>query len=204
MPVNPEELQEALEKSRGFSEVKPEDLAAAAEIIAKPEAIVVASALAEEKTTPAVANKAAPAQFNDEGSTNIRNQIAEMTMPEKIKLALFGNSICRGLLILDSNRMIQQFVLKNPKLGISEVEAFAKNPQLSEGVIRTIADSKTWMKSPSLKYTIVTNPKTPGDIALRWMRYLNVADLRKISKSKNLPQLIAVTAKKRLADIEEK
>lgn len=202
MSVNPDEIRDALEKARGFSEVKPEELKAAEELIAKLDAIVVDPALAQDRPPNTAA--APPVALTDEGSTNIRNQIAEMTMPEKIKLALFGNSICRGLLILDTNRMIQQFVLKNPKLGASEVETFAKNPQISEAVLRSIADSKTWMKSASLKYIIVTNPKTPGDIALRWMRYLNVADLRKISKSKNLPQLIAVTAKKRLADMEEK
>jgi hypothetical protein len=100
--------------------------------------------------------------------------------------------------------MIQQFVLKNPKLAQSEVETFAKNPQIAEGVIRTISDSKKWMKSGNLRYIVVTNPKTPGDIALKWLRYLPLSDLRKIAKSKNLPQLIAVTAKKRVAEADEK
>lgn len=200
MTVKPEEIREALEKSRGYSEVRPDDLQAAEQLISNLDTVVVKPELAEDKP----AQPADTIQSFSEDSSNIRSQIAEMAMPEKIKLALFGNSICRGLLILDSNRMIQQFVLKNPKLQLGEVETFAKNHQMSEGVLRTIADSKVWMKSANLKYIIVTNPKTPGDVALRWMRYLNVADLRTISKSKSIPQLIAITAKKRLVDLEKK
>ncbi|MBN8550710.1 MAG: hypothetical protein J0M12_15455 [Deltaproteobacteria bacterium] len=203
MSIKPEDIRDALDKARGFSEVQAADVAIAEELISTLDSLTIKPELAED-ARPAGLPAAQPAVGTDDGSTNIRNQIAEMTMPEKIKLALLGNSVCRGLLILDTNRMIQQFVLKNPKLGITEVETFARNPQMAEGVLRTIADSKQWMKNSTLKYAIVTNPKTPGDLALRWMRYLNAADLRKISKSKNLPQLIAVTAKKRLADLEEK
>lgn len=201
MTIDTAALKEVLERAKAFSELLPEDLAAAEAIVAAPTEQDIPEPLTVD-VPPVAAPQPLPQV--DESAKDIRAQIAEMTMPQKIKLALFGNSICRGLLILDTNRMIQQFVLKNPKLQQSEVEAFAKNPQLSEWVLRSIADSKTWMKSPSLKYTIVTNPKTPGDVSLKWLRYLNEPDLRRISKSKNLPQLIAVTAKKRLSEMEKK
>lgn len=201
MTIDTDALKEVLERAKAFSELLPEDLAAAEAIVAAPTEQDIPEPLTVD-VPPVAAPQPLPQV--DESAKDIRAQIAEMTMPQKIKLALFGNSICRNLLILDTNRMIQQFVLKNPKLQQSEVEAFAKNPQLSEWVLRSIADSKTWMKSPSLKYTIVTNPKTPGDVSLKWLRYLNEPDLRRISKSKNLPQLIAVTAKKRLSEMEKK
>lgn len=177
----------------------PEDIAAAEAVIAAPEPQELSPSLIEERAPVPVAQAAA----QEEGSKDLRSQIAEMTTGQKIKLALWGNSLCRMLLILDTNRMIQQFVLKNPKLTMSEVEGFAKNTQVSEWVLRGISDSKIWMKNQNLKYILVTNPKTPGDISLKWLRYLTVVDLRKIAKSKNLPQLVAVTARKRLADLDK-
>lgn len=145
-----------------------------------------------------------PAKVNpeDEVAKDLRAQLAEMSVPQKIKLAMFGNAVCRGVLILDPGKMIQQFVLKNPKLGINEIEAFAKNPNISDFVLRTLSESKNWMRNYSLKVSIVSNPKTPGDVALKWLRYLQEGDLRRVANSKNIPQLVATTAKKRLMEMK--
>ena len=60
------------------------------------------------------------------------------------------------------------------------------------------------MKSYSLKVALVTNPKTPGDLALKWLRYLHKADLRRIARSKNIPQVVAVNARKKLAEMDKR
>ena len=156
--------------------------------------------LAEDETPKVVAVDVNQAMV--EGMQDIRTALSGMKLPAKIKLAMFGNSVCRSLLIMDTNRMVQQFVLRNPRLRLSEVEEFAKNSSMADNVLRSIADSRDWMKSYSLKYSIVTNPRTPGDVALKWLRYINPPELKKISKSKSIPQLIAVTAKRRLMDME--
>lgn len=133
-------------------------------------------------------------------SQDIRTQLLTMKLSDKVKLAMFGNSTCRGLLIFDANKMIQQFVLKNPRLMLNEIEDFSKSPNLSESVIRSIADRKEWMKHYPLKANLVRNPKTPPDIALKLLKFLTVSDLRIVARSKNIPQVIAVGAKKILAD----
>lgn len=136
------------------------------------------------------------------GSTDIRVQLQTMSIPDKMKLAMFGPVAARSLLIFDPNKLIAHLVLKNPKIGLNEVEDFAKNPNTPDYVLRALADRKEWMKSYSLKCNLVMNPKTPGDVALKWLRYLNANELKKIARSKNLPQLIAVTAKKRVAEMK--
>lgn len=140
---------------------------------------------------------------DEKSSADLRTQIGKMNIPEKIKAAMFGNAVCRKILIFDPNRLITHFVLKNPKLALNEVEEFVKSTTVSKDVLRAVSDSQKWMKSYSIKVAIVINPKTPGDIALKWMRYLNGPELKKISKSKNVPQLVATTAKKRLEEIEK-
>lgn len=131
---------------------------------------------------------------------DIRAQIQEMKIPGKIKLAMFGNAVCRGLLINDKNRLIQQFVLRNPKLTIKEVEEFSKNANLSENVLRSIADKREFIAAYQVKLGLVLNPKTPLDVSLKWIRYIQSSDLKRISKSKGIPQVVASAAKKRLEE----
>ena len=72
---------------------------------------------------------------------------------------------------------------------------------VSEHILRSISNNKTSTKEYAVKRNLVTNPKTPPDVSMKWLKFLMKADLRKISKSKNLPQVIATTAKKKLAEI---
>lgn len=137
-----------------------------------------------------------------EDHRDIRIKIGEMGLPEKIKLAMFGDVTCRSILIQDSNRIVPTFVLKNPKLQLSEVESFAANPNLSDMVLRQIGEGREWIKSYTVKLALTTNPKTPPDMAMRWLRHLMKNDLKRIAKSKNVPQLIAITAKKLLQQKE--
>jgi hypothetical protein len=162
-------------------------------------------ATAEESLPEAMREKGADlTKESDADTIDVRRMINEMEMPDRIKTAMFGNSVCRAILITDPSKMIQLMVLKNPKLGASEVEDFVKNPNMGEAVLRAIGDSRDFTKGYSVKYYLVTNPRTPGDVALKWMRFLNINDLKKISKSKNVPQLVSVTAKKRVADMDKK
>ncbi|MBX7144984.1 MAG: hypothetical protein K1X79_11070 [Oligoflexia bacterium] len=204
MSDQPEQINEAIRgvlgRLSGSPDISAEEVKAAEEIVQStgdPSAGLPENLAKENVQAPISA-------AGSEDSRDIRSEIAEMGVPQKIKLALFGNAVCRAILIMDGSRMIQQFVLKNPKLQGIEVEAFARNPNMSETVLRSIAESKVWMKNYSIKLSIVSNPRTPGDVALKWLRYLQDADIKKIARSKNLPQLVVNTAKKRLADIDRK
>jgi len=135
---------------------------------------------------------------------DLRSKLPTMRIPDKIKLALFGNALCRVLLVQDPSRIVQSAVLKSPRIKEGEVEAFAKNPNVPELVLREISKNRNWMKSYAVKFSLVANPKTAGDIALKWLHFLVKADLRKIANSKNLSQLVTVNARKLLADTEKK
>lgn len=139
------------------------------------------------------------AQSSEEDSKNnedIRFQLTEMSVPAKIKLALFGNSTCRMLLIADANKVVSLAVLKNPKLTPGEVEEIAKNSNVSDQILRNISTNSKWTKEYKVKLNLVLNPKTPSDLALRWLRHLNSFDLKRVARSKNIPQVIATTARK--------
>lgn len=140
----------------------------------------------------------------DSESLDIRSQLRDMGIPQKVKLAMFGNATCRMLLISDANRLVQEAVLKNPQIQEREIHDFARNTNVSDNVLRRISDSKTWMKSYIIKMNLVLNPKTPQDVSLKWLRYLRKPDLKRVASSKNIPQVIATSAKKRLADLTKR
>ena len=139
-----------------------------------------------------------------EQSEDIRAKLNDMTLPEKIKLAMFGNAVARMLLIVDANRMVQECVLKNPQLRDTEIADITKNKNVSEYVLRFVSGQKGWTKSYAVKLNLVSNPKTPPDVSMKWLRHLRVNDLRRLAKSKEVPQLVATTAQKRVAEAMKK
>lgn len=132
----------------------------------------------------------------EEEIRDLRVRISKMGLPEKIKLGMFGDANCRLLLICDPNKMIQACVLKNPQMQDREIEVFTKNPNLTQFVVRAIAENRKWMKSYEVKKNICFNPKTPTGISVRWVQHLNKTDIRRLAKSKGIPQALAVVAKK--------
>ena len=128
--------------------------------------------------------------------TNLFKLINEMSIPQKIKLALFGNKVARGLLIRDPNRQVSQFVLQNNRLREGEVVDFAKNTNLDEQIHRNIARNPGWLKGYDIKVALVSNPKVPPDVAMRFVKHLQDKDLRKLAKSKNIPSAVSTSCKK--------
>ena len=132
------------------------------------------------------------------GSKSLAAIIRDLKLPGKIKLALLGNQTARAVLIRDSNRMISQFVLENPRLTENEVYEFARNKDLDDAIIRAIAVNNSWMKNYSIKWAIISNPKTPLDISVSWCKHLKEKELRLLAKSKNIPQALATQCRKLL------
>lgn len=138
-----------------------------------------------------------------EKSQAIANSIREMSIPQRIKLALFGNLTARQLLIRDSNRVVAMFVLQNARITENEIVDIAKNTQLDDSILRAVGNNGSWMKSYATKLAVVSNPKVPIDVALKWLKFIQDKDLRRLAKSKNIPQVVASQARK-LVDQREK
>jgi len=162
--------------------------------------------LTDEKVT-ALAQQLLAAQMAEtpaEESSDLRTRIANMKISEKIKLAMFGDVNARGLLIKDPNKLVQSFVLKNPQITFEELTGFASDPNTPKGVLRVLSETNKWSKEYQMKLALVSNPKTPLDISMKWAKFLNLADLKKLSKSKSIPNALVVIIRKRLADLEKK
>lgn len=143
-------------------------------------------------------------EIDEEMAQTLAAQVREMTIPEKVKLAMLGNKVARNILIRDVNWMVAGFVLENPKITENEIFEFAKNTNLDDNVFRSISNRPQWVKSYSVKAALVANPKTPVDVSVKWIKHLKDRDLRQLGKSKNIPQVIATQCRKLLETRKKK
>ena len=142
-----------------------------------------------------------PKELLDEHKADEQNAyklIQSMTMAQKVKLALSGNKSARELLIKDSNKMISLAVLKNPRMTEDEVLRLTSAKGTPEDLIRHVARNKEWLKNYNVKMGIVANPKTPLTISIKLLDHLYDKDLKNISKSKNVPSVLASTARRKI------
>jgi hypothetical protein len=127
---------------------------------------------------------------------SLTQRLQEMTVSQRIKLALRGNREIRMLLIRDPNRLIRRFVLQNPRIGDEEIIAICKNRSADDELLRIIADSREWTKNYQVRLSLVTNPKTPLTLSMRFINGLQDRDVRMLAKSKNVPSTVANAAKR--------
>lgn len=129
---------------------------------------------------------------------NLYAQLLGMGVHEKIKLALRGNKDARTILARDTVKLIRRCVLQNPRITDAEVIAMARNRSADDEVLRLIAQRRDWIRNYQIRHALSTNPKTPLAVALRHVASLSERDLRFIAKSKNVPQTVAVQARRLL------
>ncbi len=129
----------------------------------------------------------------------LNQRIQNMTVPERIRLAMYGGKEARTLLMQDTNRVVQLAVLDNPKLTPSEVAAFANSRMVGEEVLRKIAANREWIKLYPIRLALVKNPKTPVGISVKLVGSLNLQDLKLLSKSKMVSSVVVQAAKRQLA-----
>jgi hypothetical protein len=135
---------------------------------------------------------------------SLYNQIVHMTVGERVKLALKGNREARLILIRDPQRLIQRFVLQNPRITEDEVLMMARNRNLDSELLRFIGDHKSWPRNYQIRLALVMNPKSPIATALHFVPNLMERDLRFVAKSKNIPSTIASQARRLLMQRDKK
>jgi hypothetical protein len=125
-------------------------------------------------------------------------KIAALNVAQRMTVAMKGTREERAILIRDPNKIVAAAVLSSPKLNDTEVEAIAKMANVSEDVLRTIALSRAWTKSYAIVHALVRNPKTPVAMSMNFLPRLVDKDLRSLSTNRNVPEVLRVTARKKV------
>lgn len=134
----------------------------------------------------------------EEKAKSLEQRIREMTVSQKIRTAMLGTAATRAILVRDKNRLVSAAVVRSPLLQEMEAAAFAASRGVSDEVLRLIANNGELVKSHTIKFNLVSNPKTPVAIALRLLGHLRSDELKKLAKSKNVPSQISKLAKQEL------
>ena len=117
---------------------------------------------------------------------SLAKKIQGLAVGEKIKLAQTGNRPVRNLLLADSNKLVVLTALGNPKITDPEVESVARNRSVMEEALRIIIKKKEWMKNYTIMSAVITNPKTPPGLAMKFVNLLKKKDMMLLSKNKGV------------------
>jgi hypothetical protein len=122
----------------------------------------------------------------------------DMTISEKIRAATIGNATIRALAVRDSNRLVCEAAIQSPAINENEVVRISSSRNVSDGVLRIIANNKEWTRSHQIKFNLVENPRTPFVFASRLINHLREHELKALARSKNVTGAVATAAKQAL------
>ncbi|MCZ7584289.1 MAG: hypothetical protein M5R36_13645 [Deltaproteobacteria bacterium] len=125
-------------------------------------------------------------------------RIATMTMVDRLLLALRGNKEARTFLIKSPSKMIQDCVLRNPRITPREIADAVKERSTSQNVIATICRNREWVRSYEIAFNLLWHPKTPMAFVVRHIGRLNAKDLHRLAHSRQVPATTAQQAKRLL------
>jgi hypothetical protein len=121
-----------------------------------------------------------------------------MTVAQRMGVAMKGSREERAILIRDPNRLVSTSVLSSPKLTETEVEAIAKMANVGEEILRIVGTNRAWVKNYNVVLALARNPKTPVAMSMNLLNRLNDKDLRQLSTNRNVPEVLRVTARKKV------
>jgi hypothetical protein len=141
------------------------------------------------------AEQAAP---EGEARASTVQKIASLNIAQRMTLAMKGSREERAVLVRDPNKIVAVAVLSSPKLTDTEVESIAKMANVSDEILRIIGFSRAWTKNYSVIHALVRNPKSPVAMSMNFLARLTDKDLRNLSTNRNVPDVLRVSARKRV------
>lgn len=139
----------------------------------------------------------APAEAGSERLAVVQ-KIAKLGVPERMALAMKGTREERMVLVRDPNKIVAISVLSSPRITETEVEAVAKMANVSEEVLRAIANTRTWMKNYAVCAALTRNAKTPVAVSMNLIARLTEKDLKMLSIDRNVPDILRLTARRKV------
>jgi hypothetical protein len=124
----------------------------------------------------------------------IFQQVALMSIKDRVMLAIKGTREARTILVRDANRIVAAAVMRNPRLTDTEVESISSIKTVPEDVLRQIGQNRAWTRSYTVIHNLVRNPRTPIAIGLGFLNRIQTRDMRALSLNKNIPDVIRTTA----------
>ena len=117
-------------------------------------------------------------------------RVMMMTVKDRVKLGMKGDREARAILIRDSNKVVAQAVMRNPRIMDQEVENIAAMRTVSDEVLRVIALNRAWARSYPITLNLARNPRTPIPTAINILPRIHTRDLQHISQNRNVSEAV--------------
>jgi len=130
--------------------------------------------------------------------SSLQSYISRLTVPQKVEMTSKGNREVRLILSRDPSSVVARALVISPRISETDVIAYAGSALTNEDVLRGIAENREWSKSLRVKVLLVSNPRTPPAVALRFLGHLSVSDLGILARNRNVSMIIRREAKRRV------
>jgi hypothetical protein len=117
-------------------------------------------------------------------------RIMLMKVKDRVKLAMKGDREARAILIRDSNRIVAQAVIRNPRITDHEIEAIAAMRTVNDDVLRVIASNRAWARQYPVIHNLARNPRTPLPTAMQILPRLYAKDLKALGQNRNVAEAV--------------
>jgi len=137
--------------------------------------------------------------IGEEERSSIAAQIARLSVPGKVELAVKGNREVRRILSRDASSMVARAVIGSPKLSEDDIVSYAASSLTHEDVLRFIADSRQWTANRQVVNALVLNPRTPPPAAIRFLKSYQTSELRALTQNRSLSAAVRQEARRLVA-----
>ena len=134
----------------------------------------------------------------EKGAQSRYQEIKDLPVADKVKMAMMGDKEARAILLKDSNRQVQAAVLDSPRITETEIIAIVNTRNMSDEILRKVSESRQWMKNYQVRLGLVNNPKTPLPLSLKLVNGLMLVDLKRLAKSKGVSNVLVAAAQRKV------
>ena len=162
-----------------------------------PQAVLENPAATEEEVAAAeaVLHQEARGATEEEKKKSLFVIIKGLDTGQKLALAKKGNKEARMILVKDANEMVALEVVKGPRITDTEILSIAQMRDVSEKVLRELANMKRYRSNKLVVLSLLHNPKTPVGVSLG----LGIANLAEkevegLARDRNIPAAVSRAA----------
>ena len=150
-----------------------------------------------EDDSPVDRRKSKDEETEEDGpmAATMASKILNMTISEKMRLAMLGSSAERDYLIKDNNRLVHMAAVMSPKVRVKDVKGWSGNRLMPDNVLSFIAGHRRYRRMYDIVVNLANNPKTPIKDALRLLPQLVAKDIKALAKNRNVGHQIRRQAK---------
>jgi hypothetical protein len=127
---------------------------------------------------------------DDREAELLSTRIRGLSVKDKMILAPKANKNERAILIRDGNSSVMRMIIRNPRLGDSEIARIARDISTPADVLDQIGKNRKWIQNQEVRLAVVKNPRTPTSLAIRQLPFLPPKDISALAKSQHVKDTI--------------